>query len=153
MQKMQVLQMAFARPLTRGISTATLRPNMLGSTGFPGLKATAALRPLAMQKRTMLRKISDPIQDWTVPSVQQTVQQLLFEYAEGAPLERVVLDASLENTLFIDKHDRFGFFWELCEIFQVDIDPSRLYNRDLASGREMSDWIAAYLEESGRLIV
>ncbi|KAI9341386.1 hypothetical protein BDR26DRAFT_860346 [Obelidium mucronatum] len=120
--------------------------------------APVAARPAAGvmfvdQKRGLLKNMSDPIKDWAVPNVQQTVQELLFEYANGVSSEKVTLDASIQHVLLADRQERFGLQWELCEIFQIYIDTARVHNRDFASGREASDWICAVLEEQGRLVV
>ncbi|KAJ3077703.1 hypothetical protein HDU99_001021 [Rhizoclosmatium hyalinum] len=134
----------------RSISTAAVRPFVL-----PAMRRQAGSVPVFVhtQKRTLLRRTSDPIKDWAVPNVQQTVLQLLFEYAEGVAEDKITLDASIQNTLLVDRQDRFGLQWELCEIFQIYIDTARLHNRDFASGREAAEWISAVLEEQGRLVV
>ncbi|KAJ3012636.1 UNVERIFIED_CONTAM: hypothetical protein HDU68_001095 [Siphonaria sp. JEL0065] len=106
---------------------------------------------LAVPSRGLLRRTSDPIKNWSVPNIQQTVLQLLFEYSQGAASSKVNLDSSIQNVLLVDRQDRFGLQWELCEIFQIYIDTARVHNRDFASGREAAEWIAAVLEEQGRL--
>ncbi|KAJ3212545.1 hypothetical protein HDU82_000484 [Entophlyctis luteolus] len=58
-------------------------------------------------KRSMLLK-TVVVPKFTVPEVQQTVQQLLFDYAApSVPAEKVTLDASLRNVLLADKHERY----------------------------------------------
>ncbi|KAJ3008364.1 UNVERIFIED_CONTAM: hypothetical protein HDU68_003140 [Siphonaria sp. JEL0065] len=129
---------------------------------------------LAVPSRGLLRRTSDPIKNWSVPNVQQTVLQLLFEYSQGVAPSKVNLDSSIQNVLLVDRQDRFGLQWELCEIFQIYIDTARytlcmydmnnhfgfkelevkwtvVHNRDFASGREAAEWIAAVLEEQDRL--
>ncbi|KAJ3066667.1 pre-mRNA processing RNA-helicase [Podochytrium sp. JEL0797] len=113
--------------------------------------ALGALNMQHSQTRGMLRT-TDPIKNWAVPNVQQTVLQLLFDYAApGVAASKIELDAAIEDLLLVDRQDRFGLQWELCEIFQIYIDTARRHNRDFASGREAAEWIAAVLEEQGRL--
>ncbi|KAJ3218615.1 hypothetical protein HK099_004997 [Clydaea vesicula] len=76
---------------------------------------------------------------------------MIPDYADCYP-EDVNMLANLEHDLLMSKHDRFGFQWDLQEVFQFDITEGRTWSRDLQSGKEASDFVASILEEEGRLV-
>ncbi|EGF76600.1 hypothetical protein BATDEDRAFT_92603 [Batrachochytrium dendrobatidis JAM81] len=78
------------------------------------------------------------------------VLELLHNYANDS--DKVTMNANMIKDLLMDRYDRFGFYTDLIEKFDIDINPSRRFSRDLASAREASDWAASFLEQDGRLI-
>ncbi|KAJ3411300.1 hypothetical protein HDV05_002404 [Chytridiales sp. JEL 0842] len=77
---------------------------------------------------------------WTRVAIQERILEMLFEYAQ-VPEQKISLDANLANALLIDSLDRFEF----------EIPSTRRFQRDLASGREASDFVASILEQCNRL--
>jgi hypothetical protein len=62
------------------------------------------------------------------------------------------LYSNLSSELLIGERERVGLFFDLLEKFSINIPSHRNDVRDLKSGKEYADWIAAYLEENGRLV-
>ncbi|KAI9360379.1 hypothetical protein DFJ73DRAFT_77551 [Zopfochytrium polystomum] len=114
------------------------------SAGLARIPATLS------QVRHFQRKKRPPPKVWTRPLLMQKVLDLLFDYAR-VPEDKVNLDANLANVLLIDRLERYGLFLDALDVFEVDTEMERRFTRDLASGRELADWISSLLEESGRL--
>ncbi|KAJ3262301.1 hypothetical protein HK103_002715 [Boothiomyces macroporosus] len=66
-------------------------------------------------------------------------------------LFRVSLYANLTSDLLIDDREKFGLYLDMLETFELLIPSYRNQVRDWKSGKEAADWIAANLEEAGRL--
>ncbi|KAJ3327011.1 hypothetical protein HDU76_012437 [Blyttiomyces sp. JEL0837] len=113
------------------------------------VSATSSPITNILQKRNIYKKPKEPILSWTREALHEKILDLLFDYAQ-CPQEQISLEANLEEQLLIDSLDRFGFQWDLQNIFQFDIPPQRRFARDLKSGREAADWVMSILEEDGR---
>ncbi|KAJ3163592.1 hypothetical protein HDU86_000175 [Geranomyces michiganensis] len=100
--------------------------------------------------RTLYKKPVLPPAHYTKPEIDEKVLEMLFDYT-SVPHQKVTLEANITRDLAVGRLDRFGLFWELQTEFELNFPPTRNQTRDLASGREAADWIAANLEEAHRL--
>ncbi|KAJ3276775.1 hypothetical protein HDV01_002829 [Terramyces sp. JEL0728] len=87
---------------------------------------------------------------WTKENIDTQVYQVLFDYANVSE-SKVTLYANLTSDLLVDDREKFGFYLDLLETFELLIPSNRNQVRDWKSGKEAADWIAANLEEAGRL--
>ncbi|KAJ3315970.1 hypothetical protein HDV04_000178 [Boothiomyces sp. JEL0838] len=87
---------------------------------------------------------------WTRENIDTQVYQVLFDYA-NVPESKVSLYANLTSDLLIDDREKFGLYLDMLETFELLIPSYRNQVRDWKSGKEAADWIAANLEEAGRL--
>lgn len=106
--------------------------------------------------RTMYLKRKPVPLVWKKPAIEEHVLDMLFDYCPSHEqdvhsLTQVALVASMKNTLLIDSLDRFGFYMDLLEHFDIVMPIQRSLTRDFASGREAADWVATQLEQEGRL--
>ncbi|KAI8817572.1 uncharacterized protein EV422DRAFT_541212 [Fimicolochytrium jonesii] len=145
------------RSLAPSLSAAravTARRQAACAHTFPLLAVAAASRPNAFPQitgvRTFYKKASLPPKHWTKPEVEAKVLDILFDYTNVSP-EQVSLEANMVKDLSVGRLDRFGFFWDLQTEFEFFHLPIRTRTRDLASGREAADWVAAILEQGNRL--
>ncbi|KAJ3104095.1 hypothetical protein HDU97_009544 [Phlyctochytrium planicorne] len=91
-----------------------------------------------------------PRKNWTRSAIELQIVDMLFDYS-NIPAEKVTLEANLEKTLLLDRYDRFGFQYDLEDIFDFQLSSSKHFTRDLQSGREAVDWVSSRLEEQNRL--
>ncbi|KAI9098153.1 hypothetical protein DFS34DRAFT_619795 [Phlyctochytrium arcticum] len=128
--------------LTRTLGAARRTPAVL-LTQFPSV---------AVPSRTLYRKASPPSLPYTKKAIDRKVLDLLLDYVKTNP-EKTSMEANLVTGLGISKLDRFAFYWDLQTEFQFLIPATRHDVRDLQSGREAADWVAAILEQQERLVV
>ncbi|KAI8854204.1 hypothetical protein BC829DRAFT_380602 [Chytridium lagenaria] len=109
-------------------------------------------QPLRAARASLLPKIGAEHQRFIYKKTGIEIQiiDMLYDYA-NVPQNKISLDANLENSLLLDRLDRYGFQWDLQEIFEFQLGYTRDFARDLQSGREAADWVAAKLEELNRL--
>ncbi|KAJ3218812.1 hypothetical protein HDU67_004060 [Dinochytrium kinnereticum] len=114
--------------------------------------ARAVLMPAVatVQQRNVSQRKAPPPKRWTKTAIEIQIIDMLYDYA-NVPSSKITLDSNLENGLLLDRLERYGFQWDLQETFDFQLGYTRDMSRDLQSGREASDWVAAKLEEMNRL--
>ncbi|KAI9205106.1 uncharacterized protein BJ171DRAFT_503012 [Polychytrium aggregatum] len=114
---------------------------------------TQALRqpmPAMVPVRLSHRKSPPPPKHWTKRGIDESILNSLCDAAKVAE-EQVYLDSNYARDLLLDQRDRYEFFLQTCDEFQIPIEFNRRLSQDHASGRETSDWVAAQMEQQGRL--
>ncbi|KAI8926905.1 hypothetical protein BC831DRAFT_454296 [Entophlyctis helioformis] len=116
----------------------------LTRTQLPVLAAATARRTLYLPAPVVLPRL-------TKFQVDEQVLTLLHDYA-NVDESQVKLHSNLVLGLLVDSLDRYGLYVDLVEKFMLIVDDERRFTRDFKSGREAADWVAALMEEDGRLV-
>ncbi|KAI8915774.1 hypothetical protein EDD86DRAFT_186011 [Gorgonomyces haynaldii] len=89
---------------------------------------------------------------WTKRAVDEQVLDMLYDLAPQVE-EKVALTANISWDLLVDPRQKYGFFMDILEQFEIELDAEEGAARDFASGKEAADWVASQLEETNRLLV
>ncbi|KAH6584000.1 hypothetical protein BASA50_002434 [Batrachochytrium salamandrivorans] len=124
--------------LRRAAVSSTVFPTAIAG-GLPRLTRSIYSLPTKVPVRLSKREVDVQVLD------------LLLDYA-NTDTDKVTMNSNFIRELLMDRLDRYGFYTDLIEKFDIDIGDGRRFARDLVSAREAADWAAAYMEQEGRLV-